>query len=105
MTTSTLADVPSDMASRPFPLESPRSHPAQALTKAELDGVLRALEIPFDLNLVRWRVTEWSEDGTRGLMMPLCRPEGVQRSAQLLVYSCWLDAQVHGTSQRTGSAQ
>ncbi len=40
--TSTLSDVSSDMIPRPFPFESPRSHPAQALTKDELDGVLRA---------------------------------------------------------------
>ncbi len=44
------------------------------LVKEELDGHLRALEIPFDGNLVQWRVTEWSEDGTCGLMMPYADP-------------------------------
>jgi hypothetical protein len=44
------------------------------LPKEELDGSIRALEIPFDANLVQWRVTEWSEDGRRGLMMPYADP-------------------------------
>jgi hypothetical protein len=44
------------------------------LPKEELDGSLRSLEIPFDVNLVQWRVTEWSEEGTRGLMMPYADP-------------------------------
>jgi hypothetical protein len=44
------------------------------LTKDELDEVLRALELPFDAMLVQWRVTEWSEDRTRGLMMPYADP-------------------------------
>jgi hypothetical protein len=44
------------------------------LTKDELDEVLRALEMPFDSMLVQWRVTEWSEDRMRGLMMPYADP-------------------------------
>lgn len=64
----------SEMTSRPFPLESVRSHPAQPLTKDELDEVLRALEMPFDAMLVQWRATEWSEDRTHGLMMPYADP-------------------------------
>jgi hypothetical protein len=32
------------------------------------------LEVPFEVNLVQWRVTEWSEDGTHGLMMPYADP-------------------------------
>ena len=42
--------------------------------KKEFDRVLRAMEVPFDVNLVQWRITEWSEDGTRGLMMPYADP-------------------------------
>jgi hypothetical protein len=45
------------------------------LAKEKLDESLRALEIPFDVNLVQWRVTEWSEGGTRGLMMPYADPQ------------------------------
>jgi hypothetical protein len=62
------------MTPRPLPLDGSRGHGIQPLTKEELDGVLRALEIPFDVNLVQWRVTEWSDDGTRGLMLPYADP-------------------------------
>lgn len=40
----------------------------------ELKEALGALAIPFDLALVQWRVTEWSDDGTRGLMLPYADP-------------------------------
>ena len=30
--------------------------------------------IPFDLPVVQWRVTESSDDGTRGLMLPYADP-------------------------------
>jgi hypothetical protein len=72
--TSTLTDAHGVMISRGVPLETLRSHSTQPLTKEEFDGVLRALEVPFAVNLVQWRVTEWSEDGTRGLMMPYADP-------------------------------
>jgi hypothetical protein len=72
--TSTLSDMPREVISRPFSFESPQHHPARALTKEDLDAVLRALEIPFDANLVQWRVTEWSEDGEHGLMTPYADP-------------------------------
>jgi len=71
---STLTDAPCEMISRLLPPENLRNHPTQPLTKEELDGVLRALEVPFAVDLVQWRVTEWSEDGTRGLMMPYADP-------------------------------
>lgn len=60
-----------------FPAHTPNGsngHGLQPLAKEQLDGVLRALEIPFDANLVQWRITEWSDDGTRGLMMPYADP-------------------------------
>ena len=62
--TSTLSDVPSEMTPRPFPSESPQNHLVQALTKDELDGILRELDVPFAANLVQWRVTEWNDDWT-----------------------------------------
>jgi hypothetical protein len=71
---STLTDAHGEMTSRPLPPEGLRGHPTQPLTKEELDGVLRALEVPFAVDLVQWRVTEWSEDGARGLMMPYADP-------------------------------
>ncbi len=56
------------------PLEIPRDARAGTHTNQSLDGVLQALAIPFDLAVVQWRVTEWSDDGTRGLMLPYADP-------------------------------
>jgi hypothetical protein len=60
------------------PLSSSRatSSPQHAplLAKEELDRALRALAMPFDPNLIQWRITEWSDDGARGLMMPYADP-------------------------------
>lgn len=58
-----------------FPMSAvPADGTSQPLAKNQLDEVLRALAIPFDLPVVQWRVTEWSEDQTRGLMMPYADP-------------------------------
>jgi hypothetical protein len=57
-----------------LPIDCSRGHVTWPLTKEELDGVFRSLEVPFDVNLVQWRVTEWSDDGARGLMMPYADP-------------------------------
>jgi hypothetical protein len=67
-------EVPTEVSSRSLPLEDRRSHPIRPHTKDELNEVLRALAIPFDLPVVQWRVTEWSHDGARGLMMPYADP-------------------------------
>ena len=40
----------------------------------DLNEVLRALATPFELAVVQWRVTEWSDEGTRGLMLPYADP-------------------------------
>jgi hypothetical protein len=72
--TSTPTQAQSEPNSRPLPHDSSGGHGIQSLTKEELDRVLRALEIPFDANLVQWRITEWSDGGTRGLMMPYADP-------------------------------
>src|SRR5579864_9771639 len=63
-----------EMTSSVHTVDTPYGRGAPYLAKEELDGILRALEIPFDADLVQWRVTEWSEDGTRGLMMPYADP-------------------------------
>src|SRR5260370_4716767 len=55
-------------------IDRARLHPMPQLANEEFDQVLRALEVPFDTNLVQWRLTEWSEDNTRGLMMPYADP-------------------------------
>jgi hypothetical protein len=67
-------EVSAEVPSRLLPHEDHRIHPTQPLTKDEFNEVLRALAIPFDLQVVQWRVTEWSDDGTRGLMMPYADP-------------------------------
>ena len=71
---SPVPEVPLDLTSRPFPAECQGCDPAQPNRKDQLDEILRALAIPFDLPVVQWRVTERSEDGTRGLMMPYADP-------------------------------
>jgi hypothetical protein len=66
-----------DRSEMTFPAHTPNGstgHGIQPLAKEQLDGVLRALEIPFDANLVQWRITEGSDDGARGLMMPYADP-------------------------------
>ena len=71
---SPVPTVPTDGTSRVPPCEDQRVSPAQPLAKSQLDEVLRALAIPFDLQVVQWRVTEWSDDGTRGLLLPYADP-------------------------------
>ena len=71
---SPVSAVSTDGPSRPLPCEDQCVHPVQPLAKNQLDEVLRARAIPFDLRVVQWRVTEWSEDGRRGLMMPYADP-------------------------------
>ena len=72
--TSQLNEAHDEMTSRALPHDSWGGHRIQPLTNEEFAKVLRAMEIPFDVDLVQWRVTEWSEDGTRGLMMPYADP-------------------------------
>jgi hypothetical protein len=72
--TSPFTVAPTEMSSRAHTPDSPNGRGTQPLASEELDAVLRALDIPFDANLVQWRVTEWSDDGTRGLMMPYADP-------------------------------
>lgn len=71
---SPVPTVPTDGTSRPLACDDQRIYPVQPLAKNQLDEVLRALAIPFDLPVVQWRVTEWSGDQTRGLMMPYADP-------------------------------
>ena len=72
--TSTFTEGRSEMT---FPAHAPKGsndHGIQPFAKEQLDGVLRALEVPFEVNLVQWRVMERSDDGMRGLMMPYADP-------------------------------
>ena len=72
--TAMLTAAHSEMTSRPLPHDSCSGRGIQLLTKEEFDRVLRALEIPFEANLVQWRVTERSDDDARGLMMAYADP-------------------------------
>jgi hypothetical protein len=72
--TSPFTEAQSEVTSRAHTLDGSNCHAIQSLARVELDAVLRALETPFDANLVQWRVTEWSDDGSRGLMMPYADP-------------------------------
>ncbi len=66
---------PTQGAVPPLPqIDRGRLHPTSQLATEEFDQVLRALEVPFDSNLVQWRITEWSDDNTCGLMMPYADP-------------------------------
>ena len=80
-------EVSVEMNSRSFPHESQRSYPAHPVTKDELDEVLHALAIPFDLMVVQWRVTEWSNDRTRGLMLPYADPRAYSDRLNDLFYA------------------
>jgi len=68
------AEAQTEMTSPVHTVDTPCGRGTQPPAKEELAAILRALEIPFDANLVQWRVTEWTEDGTRGLMMPYADP-------------------------------
>jgi hypothetical protein len=72
--TALWTEAKSAMTSRSHTLDSPHGRGIPSLAKEEFDEILRALEVPFDANLVQWRLTEWSEDGSRGLMMPYADP-------------------------------
>ena len=88
--TSTLSNVPNEPTSPPLALDNSRSHPAQPPTKEELNEVLRALAVPFDATVVQWRVTERSDDGTRGLMLPYADPRAYSdRLNDLLTPAGW----------------
>ena len=55
-------------------LDSASNCGRQPCTREELSEALRALAVPFETILVQWRVTEWSDDSTRGLMLPYADP-------------------------------
>jgi hypothetical protein len=71
---STSIEIHSETPTRPLARETSWRSEARTFTGEKLDEVLRALELPFDVELVQWRITEWSTDGTRGLMLPYADP-------------------------------
>jgi len=71
---SALPKEHSEANSRPLPSHGLPDPQNWLVTKEELNQVLRALAVPFDVAQVQWRVTEWSDDGKCGLMMPYADP-------------------------------
>ncbi|MGC2259613.1 MAG: Rad52/Rad22 family DNA repair protein [Candidatus Sulfotelmatobacter sp.] len=66
--------IPSHVEGGSLSAASPPSVPSDSPKHQQLDEALRALAIPFDLAVIQWRVTECSDDGTRGLMLPYADP-------------------------------
>jgi tetratricopeptide (TPR) repeat protein len=83
--TSPLTEGQREVTSRVNTLDGSNGRGAQSEAREGLDRVLQALGIPFDANLVQWRVTEWSEDGARGLMMPYADPRAYSDRLNSLV--------------------
>jgi hypothetical protein len=93
------------MISSGHTVEILRGRGTSRLSKEELDLNLRALEIPFDANLVQWRITEWSDDGTRGLMMPYADPRAyTDRLNRLFTPAGWT-RRYTVQNERAGPAQ
>lgn len=56
----------------------------------DLSRVLEGLQVPFDIEQVKWRVTESTDEGTRGLMMPYADPRAYgDRLNDLLTPAGW----------------
>ena len=70
----TATPVQSSSPSAPSPVDISGDGRTRMQTNPELNEVVRALSIPFELAVVQWRVTEWSDNGTRGLMLPYADP-------------------------------
>lgn len=66
--------IPSQVGSGLPSAASPPNASTRGPKHEQLDEVLQALAIPFDLAVIQWRVTESSDDGTRGLMLPYADP-------------------------------
>ena len=66
--------IPSQVGSGLPPAASPPNVPSHGVKHEQLDEALQALAIPFELVVVQWRVTEYSDDGTHGLMLPYADP-------------------------------
>jgi hypothetical protein len=72
--TSPLTEGQREVTSRVNTLDRSNGRGARSEAREELDRVLQALGIPFDATVMQWRVTERSDDGTRGLMLPYADP-------------------------------
>ena len=64
----------SSQAESGFPAATSRAPQTGTPRNDQLKDILQALAIPFDLTVVQWRITEYSDDGMRGLMLPYADP-------------------------------
>lgn len=64
----------SSQAESGFPAATSRAPQTGTPRNDQLKDTLQALAIPFDLTVVQWRITEYSDDGMRGLMLPYADP-------------------------------
>lgn len=65
----------SSQAETGFPAAATSQNPQISTSENDqLKTILQALAIPFDLAVVQWRVTQYSDDGMRGLMLPYADP-------------------------------
>jgi hypothetical protein len=71
---SALPQEHSQAYSPSLPSHGLRDQHQYPVTKDQLNQVLEALAIPFDLAVIQWRVTEYREDGKHGLMLPYADP-------------------------------
>jgi hypothetical protein len=66
--------IPSQVGSGVPSAASPPNVRRLGVKHEQLDEALQAMAIPFDSAVIQWRVTEYSDDGTRGLMLPYADP-------------------------------
>ena len=71
---STATQTESSPPSVASPADTAGDRGARMKNDQEFTEALRALALPFELAVVQWRVTEWSDDGKRGLMLPYADP-------------------------------
>lgn len=71
---STATQTESSPPSVASPVDPPSDGHARTRNNEQFSQVLQALALPFELAVVQWRVTEWSDDGRRGLMLPYADP-------------------------------
>jgi len=71
---STASNPTNGMLPPPAPLEPLLVPTGSQAGKDELERVLRELAVPFDPNVVEWRVMEISDDGALGQMIPYADP-------------------------------
>ncbi len=71
---STATQTESSTPAVASPVDPSSDSRAWSRNNEQFNQVLQALALPFELAVMQWRVTEWSDDGKRGLMLPYADP-------------------------------